>query len=240
MSSEPAVRNLLADLRKKAGFSQTEIARRLDCTQSKISKCEAAHTGNVTLNELAAYVAATQLAIGLQFFGEGLKVSFIGKDVAPTPINGNNGTHGPHPEPAQPRPDEQLASLESELSQLKTDKDALEAAIAELKPGNAQSEVETANLRGQLDATRQRNGELAAMFEQNLRAYRQEVEALGRQLEAAQHELAIAHRIMHIGQRERLREALLTPEEKQERAVKATVGTTRRPLREIVRPSCFG
>ena len=192
----------------------------------------AAPTGNVTLNELAAYVAATQLAIRLQFFGEGMKVSFIGKDVAPTPINGNNGTHGPHSEPSQPANDEQIASLESELAQLKLDKDVLETTIAKCEAVNTY-------LSDQLDTWRKRNGELAATLEQSVRSHEQEVGALRRQLEAAQHELAIAYRIMHVGQREQLREALLTPVQKLERAVRAT-GATPGPLGPVVRPRCFG
>ena len=152
--------------------------------------------------------------------------------MAPTPINGNNGTHGPHSEPSQPANDEQIASLESELAQLKLDKDVLETTIAKCEAVNTY-------LSDQLDTWRKRNGELAATLEQSVRSHEQEVGALRRQLEAAQHELAIAYRIMHVGQREQLREALLTPVQKLERAVRAT-GATPGPLGPVVRPRCFG
>jgi hypothetical protein len=244
MRNEPSP-NLLADLRRRVGVSQNEMVWRLNCSQSKISKIEAAHTGNVTLNELAAYVAATQLPIRLQFFGEGMEISFMGEDAGPTPISGGNGAHQTLPKPA-PATNQQIASLKSEIARLEIDKDLLEATIAELKAMIAKSEVTVAHLRAQLDGSQRRNGELAAMLERSFCSHRQEVAALQRKVEQAEPcrelleqlarakaEFKVAWELMHQGQRLQIQHRLLSAEQRCQRSVMVHEGRSVPPLSHL-------
>ena len=234
MPTEPPS-NVLAQLRQQARLSQRELAKKLGCSHSWISKREAVPSPEIRLGELAAYIAAVGIPLQVRFLGNGLMVSPLEEPTA----GGCNGAHQTLSK-ASPVSDKQIVSLEARIAFLHNSNTTLEATVTELRAAIAQSEVLAGNLRDQLDSSRKRNGELAATLEQNPRSHRQEVEALQRQLQAAQHELAIAHGIMHVGQKERVREALLTPEQKLERAVRATIGTAPGPPGPIVRPSCFG
>lgn len=55
----------LASMRTKAGLTQAQMAERLDCTQSCISKIEAGQDDELTVRVLREYAQATGLRFGL-------------------------------------------------------------------------------------------------------------------------------------------------------------------------------
>ncbi len=56
--SERQLVKMLAVLRARAGLSQQELAGKLDCTQSKVSKLESSADADVRLGDLLAYTEA--------------------------------------------------------------------------------------------------------------------------------------------------------------------------------------
>lgn len=58
---------LLTTLRNKHGITQADVAREMDCQQSKISKIENSTDNMLTMGELEAYAKAIQCDVVLQF-----------------------------------------------------------------------------------------------------------------------------------------------------------------------------
>lgn len=58
---------LLSVLRCRAGLSQRDLAARMGCTQSKISKLESGKDADVSIGDLLSYTAATENEIRLFF-----------------------------------------------------------------------------------------------------------------------------------------------------------------------------
>lgn len=56
---------LLSVLRNLAGLSQEELAAKLTCTQSRVSKLESADDADVRLGDLASYAAAVGYDLGV-------------------------------------------------------------------------------------------------------------------------------------------------------------------------------
>ena len=222
MSNEPG-RNLLADLRKRLGISQSQMAKILGCTQSRISKLESAPTQTVSLIEVASYVRATAFPIVLRFLSSGgLEVSPI-DEAATSPQPGGNGANWSL---SASRSTKQLDELRETLKTLEQRNAFLEARMGQLREVNSALEEKIAAERTMIlsleNTVGQRSAELASQKE-TLRSHRERMEALEGQLEAVQHELATAHQIMHVGQKERVREALLSPQQRQERAMEVSV-----------------
>jgi transcriptional regulator with XRE-family HTH domain len=67
-----AIVNHLVALRGARGFSQVDIARKLGCTQSKVSKLENSNDEDMKLGDLRAYAAAIGLDIGVLFAQKGM------------------------------------------------------------------------------------------------------------------------------------------------------------------------
>lgn len=64
---ETRVAHFLAVLRQKAGFTQEEMAGKLGCTQSAISKLENGPDEDITLKQIASYAKATSLRLSVHF-----------------------------------------------------------------------------------------------------------------------------------------------------------------------------
>ena len=254
-SEESRERNLLRDLRRRAGISQNEMARRLRCTQSKISKCEAACSGNVTLNEVRAYVGVSEERIGIEFEAKGMRVFYLGAEEG-RPSNGSgNGKHNnlksasPREWPAR----EENARLASELAQAALDHQALGSQIASLQGSNGALERRLAQAQIELDGLSSTVAELEIMVQELKAAKTQSeatIEGLSEELAAekqckekrdsslvqalaterecsafwqkralqVEREFRLAWDWLHSGQRERIRQSLLTDEQRNLRA----------------------
>lgn len=60
----------LSALRAARGLSQSEVAERLGCSQSRVSKLESGMDADLKLNDLAGYCSAVGLSVGLVFADE--------------------------------------------------------------------------------------------------------------------------------------------------------------------------
>jgi len=217
--------NVLAQLRQQARLSQRELAKRLQCSHSWICKREAVPSPEIRLGELAAYIAAVGIPLQVRFLGNGLMVSSLEEPTA----GGGNGAHQTLTKPSP--------VLEKQIAELQSSNTTLKAAIAK-------SDVTIANLRAQLDASRNRNAELAATLEQNLGSYHLELAALQRQLEQrpepsrellaqlgqVQAEFKVAWGLMHQGQRLQVQDRLLSDEQRNQRAAMVHAGRSAPPL----------
>jgi len=65
LNAQTVVVRQLASLRAHAGMSQTELAKKIGCTQSRISKIEASKDEDITLSVIRDYVQATESQLGL-------------------------------------------------------------------------------------------------------------------------------------------------------------------------------
>ena len=65
LASETGIVRQLVQLRVRAGLTQAEIAKRIGCTQSRISKMEASRDSDLTLGNLRDYMKATGSRINI-------------------------------------------------------------------------------------------------------------------------------------------------------------------------------
>ena len=65
LSTRTGVVRQLVSLRVGAGMTQSELAKKIGCTQSRISKIEASYDEGVTLGVIRDYVRATKSRIGI-------------------------------------------------------------------------------------------------------------------------------------------------------------------------------
>lgn len=66
LSNTRSVARHLSRLRCKSGFTQADMAKKLGCTQSRISKLEVATNDEITLGEIRQYAEATKAIIDLR------------------------------------------------------------------------------------------------------------------------------------------------------------------------------
>ena len=59
LAAESLVVHQLVQLRVRAGFTQSELAKKIGCTQSRISKVEASRDEEIPLGVIRDYVKAT-------------------------------------------------------------------------------------------------------------------------------------------------------------------------------------
>lgn len=65
LDSQTRVVQQLVSLRARVGMTQTEFAKKIGCTQSRISKIEASKDADITLGVIRDYVQATESRISL-------------------------------------------------------------------------------------------------------------------------------------------------------------------------------
>ena len=65
--SEKALAKTLFAMRCAEGFTQSEMASRLDCSQSRVSKLENANTDGIRVSDLIAYAQALNLNMSIGF-----------------------------------------------------------------------------------------------------------------------------------------------------------------------------
>ncbi|MEI8310731.1 MAG: transcriptional regulator [Verrucomicrobiota bacterium] len=65
LAAETRVVQQLVQLRARAGLTQSELAKKIGCTQSRISKVEASRDENIPLGVIRDYVKATDSRISL-------------------------------------------------------------------------------------------------------------------------------------------------------------------------------
>ena len=65
LNAETVVVRRLVALRAGAGMTQSDLAKKLGCTQSRISKIEASKDADITLGVIRDYVQATESRIGI-------------------------------------------------------------------------------------------------------------------------------------------------------------------------------
>ena len=65
---------VLTTLRARADLSQQELAEKLDCTQSKVSKLESSDDADLRLGDLVSYTEAVGYEMRVSFVPKGLKV----------------------------------------------------------------------------------------------------------------------------------------------------------------------
>lgn len=66
--SEKALAKTLFAMRCAEGLTQSEMASRLDCSQSRVSKLENANTDGIKVSDLIAYAQALSLNMSLNFY----------------------------------------------------------------------------------------------------------------------------------------------------------------------------
>ena len=65
LANETVIVRQLVQLRVRAGLTQAELAKRIGCTQSRISKMEASRDSDLTLANLHDYMKATESRINI-------------------------------------------------------------------------------------------------------------------------------------------------------------------------------
>ena len=65
LNAHTVVVRQLVSLRVSAGMTQAELAKKIGCTQSRISKIEASKDEDITLGVIRDYVQATERRIGI-------------------------------------------------------------------------------------------------------------------------------------------------------------------------------
>lgn len=65
LNAHTVVVRQLVSLRASAGMTQTDLAKKIGCTQSRISKIEASKDEDITLGVIRDYVQATETRIGI-------------------------------------------------------------------------------------------------------------------------------------------------------------------------------
>lgn len=65
LNAQTVVVRQLVTMRARAGMTQADLAKKIGCTQSRISKIEASKDENVTLGVIRDYVQATESRIGI-------------------------------------------------------------------------------------------------------------------------------------------------------------------------------
>lgn len=72
--SERQLIKVLTVLRTRAGLSQQELAEKLECTQSKVSKLESSNDADVRLGDLVNYTGAVGYEMRVFFVPKGQKI----------------------------------------------------------------------------------------------------------------------------------------------------------------------